>query len=507
MTVDEKAANQNKWMITIAVMSVAVIEVLDMTIVNVALPNMMGALGANIDQITWVLTSYIVSSAICMPLTGFLVSHLGRRKLLLINIIGFGASSALCGMSINLAQMVVFRTLQGIFGATLVPISQFVLRDTFPQHEQGKAMAIWGIGIMVGPILGPTLGGYITEYWNWRWIFYVNMPICILAFFMTLRYVTESERTKQFLDVFGLILMTIGVGTLQYVLDRANQEGWFQSSDILLMSLISAYCLIFFVIRGLSYKRNIINIHLFKDRNFALSTLLLTLFCSSVFGVLALQPLLMQNFLNYPVVRIGLDMGPRGLSCAIAMFTVAKIINKVDVRIILLAGVAFSVWGLYTMTQFSLDVSEYYFIISAFIQGLGMGLIFVPISTIALSTLPAISTAEGSGLFSFGRSMGSSIGVSLFSTILSRMSQSNWNRLGGHFTANNPAFQLWLHVKHLTLANPLMPQLLANDLNQQSTMIGFVDCFWLAMVLTLCMVPFILMLKPPKHIQLGAGGH
>lgn len=496
-----------KWLITIAVMSVAVIEVLDMTIVNVALPNMMGALGASSDQITWVLTSYIVSSAICMPLTGFLVTHFGRKRLLLINIIGFGISSALCGMAVNLVQIVVFRTLQGVFGATLVPMSQFILRDTFPKAEQGKAMAIWGIGIMVGPILGPTLGGYITEYSNWRWIFYVNLPICILALWMTIQYISESPRTKQFLDKFGLILMAVGIGSLQYALDRGNQENWLQSNDILITLIISAYCLVFFVIRGLKYPKNIINIRIFKDRNFTLSTLILMLFCITTFGILALQPLLMQNYLNYPVLRIGLDMGPRGISCAIAMFIVSKLIGRVDVRIILIAGVLLNVWSAYIMTQFSLDVSEYYFIITAFIQGLGMGLIFVPVSVVALSTLPATSIAEGSGLFSFGRSIGSSVGISLFSTVLSRMSQSNWNRLGGHLSAQDPALQQWLATQHLTLNSPTAMPLLADTLGRHSSMIAFVDCFWLSMVLVITSIPLILLLKPPKTIHMEVPGH
>lgn len=496
-----------KWLITIAVMSVAVIEVLDMTIVNVALPNMMGALGASSDQITWVLTSYIVSSAICMPLTGFLVTHFGRKRLLLINIIGFAISSALCGMAVNLIQIVVFRTLQGIFGATLVPMSQFILRDTFPKSEQGKAMAIWGIGIMVGPVLGPTLGGYITEYSNWRWIFYVNLPICILAVWMTIRYISESLRTKQFLDTFGLILMAVGVGSLQYALDRGNQENWFQSNDILISMLISIYCLVFFVIRGLKYPNNIINLHIFKDRNFTLSTLILMIFCITVFGILALQPLLMQNYLNYPVLRIGLDMGPRGLACAVAMFAVSKMIGRIDIRIILITGVLLNVWSAYIMTQFSLDVSEYYFIITAFIQGFGMGLIFVPVSVVALSTLPPSSIAEGSGLFSFGRSIGSSVGISLFSTVLSRMSQSNWNRLGGHLTAQSPPLQNWLAAQHLTLASPTAMPLLADTLGRHSSMIAFVDCFWLSMVLAIISIPLILLLKPPKTIQMGPPGH
>ena len=500
MTTTNAAApinNMMKWLITITVMSVAVIEVLDMTIVNVALPNMMGALGASSDQITWVLTSYIVSSAICMPLTGFLVNRFGRKRLLLINVVGFLLTSALSGMSVNLAQIVFFRTLQGIFGATLVPMSQYILRDTFPKEEQGTAMAVWGIGIMAGPVLGPTLGGYITDALNWRWIFYINIPICIIAFFMTIKFIEETPRKKEFVDWLGLALLTFGIGAMQIVLDRGNQENWFNSNFIIILSAISAYCLIFFIIRGLTYSKNIIDLKLFKDFNFSSATIMLTLYCISMFGLLTLLPIMLENLMNYPVDTTGWDMAPRGITCAISMAMMAKLINKIDVRILIAIGLCFTAAGSYMMTNFSLDISEYYVIVSGAIQGFGMGFFFVPISTIALATLPTHKTAEGSGLFSFGRSLGSSIGISLFSTILSQEAQINWNRLGGSLVPSNPALQQWLFAHHLTLSNPLSPQLLSQTLTQQSTMIAFIDCYWLGMVLVLIMLPMLCFMKKP----------
>lgn len=498
-----------RWMITISVMLVAVVEVIDMTIVNVALPNMMGALGANTDQITWVLTSYIVASAICMPLTGFLVTRLGRRRLLLINIVGFLASSMLCGMSVTLSQMVVFRALQGIFGATLVPMSQYILRDTFPPNEQGKAMAIWGIGIMAGPVLGPTIGGYITDTLNWRWIFYVNIPVCIMAFFMTLKFITETPRSKPFIDWFGLILMAVGIGSLQIFLDEGNQYNWFDSNGILILFLISVYTLAYFIIRGWSYKRNIINLHLFKDRNLKMATGLLTCYCLFIFGVLTLQPIMMQQLLNYPVLTTGLLMAPRGFASAFSMLIVAKLMGRVDLRILIIVGLLLSAAGTYVMTLFSLDISEPYIIWSGVIQGFGMGLIFVPLSTLALSTVATGHAAEGSGLFSFGRSLGSSIGISAMSTILSQESQINWNRLGGNINAANPALYQWLNAHNLSIYSPLTAQLLGAQLNAQSSMIAFVDCYWLTMLGFLVMIPFVLMLQPPqmKAFDPAALGH
>jgi DHA2 family multidrug resistance protein len=487
-----------RWMITISVMLVAVVEVIDMTIVNVALPNMMGGLGANADQITWVLTSYIVSSAICMPLTGFLVTRLGRRRLLIINIVGFLISSMLCGMAVNIEQMVFFRTLQGIFGATLVPMSQYILRDSFPREEQGKAMAIWGIGIMAGPVLGPTIGGYITYSMDWRWIFYVNIPVCALAFFMTLKFISETPRSKPYIDWLGLTLMAVGIGCLQVFLDRGNQDNWFQSNAMLILFVISIFTLTLFILRGWVYERNIINLHLFTNRNFTLATILLTIYCTGMFGMLTLQPLMMQELLNYPVITSGLVMAPRGIAGAFSMMIMSRLIGKVDLRILIFIGLVLSAAGTYMCTLFNLYISEDYIIWSGIVQGLGMGLIFVPLSTISLSTIGPTHTAEGSGLFSFGRSMGSSIGISILSTVLSQQSQVNWNRLGGHISLNNPALYQWLAAHHLTLTNPLTPQLLGMELNAQSAMVAFIDCFYLAMLGFLAMIPLSLLLRPPK---------
>ena len=498
-----------RWMITISVMLVAVLEVLDMTIVNVALPNIMGAVGANPNQITWILTSYIVSSAICMPLTGFLVTRFGRKRLLLIDIVGFLATSMLCGMSVSLPQMVFFRTLQGIFGATLVPLSQYILRDTFPPHEQGKAMAIWGVGIMAGPVLGPTIGGYITETMSWQWIFYVNVPVCIMAFFMTLKFISETPRSKPFIDWFGLVLMGIGIGAFQIFLDEGNEYNWFDSNGIVMLFLLSLYALSFFIVRGWFYPKNIINLHLFKDRNFTMATLLLTSYCMIVFGLLTLQPIMMQDLLNYPVLTTGLVMAPRGFASAFSMIAVAKLMGKVDLRSLIMTGLLLSAIGTYMMSQFSLEVSEPYLIWSGVIQGLGMGLIFVPLSTLALSTVQKVHVAEGSGLFSFGRSIGSSIGISLLSTLATQKGQINWNRLGGHISLGNPALYQWLSANQLTLTNPNTPTIMGYMLNQQASMIAYIDCYWLTFLGFLVMIPFVLLLRPPKQqgFDASALGH
>ncbi len=501
-TITDKA----KWLITIAVMLVAVMEVLDMTIVNVALPHMMGSLGANMDQITWVLTSYIVAAAIMMPLTGYLVSRLGRRRLLLINIIGFLVTSMLCGLSTSLYEIVSFRILQGVFGATLIPLSQYILRDTFPPDEQGKAMAIWGIGIMVAPVLGPTIGGYITEYLDWRWIFYVNLPVCIIALYMALKYIQETPRSKPITDWVGMFWMTLGIGSLQVFLDKGNEHNWFDSNGMLLLAVVCIVSLTTFIIRGLYYKHNIINLRLFKDRNFMSCTLMLSVFGISIFGIVAIQPLMLENLMHFPTSTTGLVMMPRGITAAIGMMFVAQMINRVDPRLFIALGIVLAAIGTYWMSLFTLDTGVNLIVITGAIQGLGMGLFFVPLSALALSTLKPKDTAEGSGLFSFGRSLGSSIGVSILGTIVTRETQVNWNYYGGKITHSSAALQKWLAAHHLTANSPMTAQLLGQELSRQATMVAFVDAYWITAISFLAMLPLVFVMQKPKSLS-AMGGH
>lgn len=489
------------WLITISVMLVAVIEVLDMTIVNVALPSMMGALGANADQITWVLTSYIVASAICMPLTGFLVTRFGRKKILLIDIVGFTLASMACGMAGNLMQIVIFRILQGLFGATLVPLSQYILRDSFPNEQQGKAMAIWGVGIMAGPVFGPTLGGYITETMNWRWIFYINIPVCIIAFIMASQVIKETATQKQKIDWLGLILMTLGVGALQLFLDQGNQYNWLESN--LIIALIATFIVStgLFILRGINKPDNIINLSLFRDRNFTAATLV-TLLCSiCIFGVIAIQPMMLENLMGYPANAAGKIMAPRGIACAISMMMIAQLIGKVDPRKLIIFGLLLCAAGSYISIGFDLVTSKKLLILSGIIHGFGMGFFFVPVSAIALSTLPPKDTAEGSGLFSFGRSIGMSIGISILGTVLTRQTQVNWNRLGGHIQDSSLGLQMWLSQHGMNFSDPMTAKILAMQVAQQANMIAFINCYWLTVIGYLLLIPLVFILEKPDLSQ------
>ncbi|CAM4375390.1 MAG: Fatty acid resistance protein FarB [Legionellaceae bacterium] len=490
-----------RWLITITIMLVTVLEVLDMTIVNVSLPNMMSSLGGNNDSITWVLTSYIVSAAIFMPLTGFLVKRFGRKRLLLINITGFLITSLLCGASLNLAEMVLFRTLQGMFGASLIPLSQFILRDTFPHEEQGKAMAIWGIGIMAGPILGPTLGGYITEMLNWRWIFYINIPACLISWFLTLKLIKETPTEKFYIDWLGMFLLGLGIGSFQLFLDRGNTEDWFESATITLFAITSVISLFYFIIRGWNKTNHIINLHLFKDRNFANACLMLLLYGIAVFSTISLNPMMLEKLLNYPTLDSGLAMAPRGIASAFAMLLVSKLINKIEPRKIIFIGLLFCTFGTYLMTQFNTLMNPQVFTTAAIIQGFGMGFFFVPLSIIALSSLPKQSTAEASGLFSFSRSIGSSIGISIMSIIVTRKTQMNWNYLGSFLNPFRQQFHLWLAQHQFTIDNPLSIAYLKQTLQQQAYMLGFINAYTATIGIYLILFPLLLVFKPSKKTK------
>jgi len=490
-----------RWLITFAVMLVAVVEVLDMTIVNVALQPMMGTLGATRDQITWVLTSYIVSAAIMMPLTGFLVDRLGRKRLLLMNIIGFMLASALCGISNTLIEIVFFRILQGVFGASLIPLSQYIMLDTFPKEERGKAMAIWGIGIMVGPILGPTLGGYITDLWNWRWIFFINIPVCILAFFMALAVIEETPIKYRPIDWPGLILMCLGVGFLQFFLDRGNTDDWFESPHIIMAAVISAISLTIFIWRGIKKPDNIINIRLFANYNLSAACLVLIMFMMGLFSIVAMQPLMMQELMGYTAKNAGLVMAPRGLSSALGMMLVARFITRYDPRLFVLVGLVISSACGFLMSGFMLSISFKLMAYVSLIQGFGIGMFFVPLSTLAFSTLKQEENAEASGLFNFARNLGTSIGISLVSTYVARSSQQNWNYLVAHLQPSNPVLQAFLQKHHWTLQQPETLHYFGVNIARQASMVAFVNAYWVVAACFLLALPLVFILKKPTVVK------
>ena len=491
-----------RWLITIAVMSATLMQVLDTTIVNVALPHMQGNLGATPDEITWVLTSYLVASAIIMPLTGYFTDRFGRKNYLLLCILGFVISSALCGAAQSMTEIVLFRLLQGIFGASLVPLSQAIMTDAFPLEARGSAMAIWGIGVMVGPVLGPTLGGYLTEISNWRWTFYINLPIGILSLLLAWYVVPDTLKKKRSMNWFALLLISVGIAATQFFLDRGNQDDWLDSLTMRAMLIAAIGGIGGFIYYSLNgHINSVFDLRVFKDRNFTLACFIMALFGLGLFGTMVILPPLLESLMGYSVLMAGLVMAPRGISGMVSMMVIGKLINRYDPRLLILIGIALSIIGTWAGTYYNLTINSFWVIWPLILQGLGTGFVFVPISTVAFSTLPYHLRAEAAGIFSLIRTIGSSIGISLIVTLLTRQTQTAWNQIGGFIQPYNPYLKSYLETLHLDIHNPLAIKILANELFRQAQMVSFIHIFAFITWSFIAILPFIFLLKNPRKQQ------
>jgi len=493
------AAKVDRVMITLAVMSSTLMQVLDTTIVNVALPHMQGELGATSDQISWVLTSYLVSSAIFMPLTGYFADVFGRKRFLLLCITGFVIASALCGISQGVGEIVVFRLLQGICGASLVPLSQAIMSDAYPPEERGKAMAIWGMGVMVGPILGPTLGGWLTEIASWRWTFYINLPVGALSLFLASQYVPETEKRPRRMDWTGFGLMVLAVASLQYMLDRGNHQDWFSAADIRLAGVLAVIGLIAFLYHSVTKGRaSVFDVHIFRDRNFGMCCLIMSLMGLGMFGGMVLQPILLESLLGYPIITTGIVMAPRGIASAITMMVVGRLVSLVEARVLVLAGLVVSAAGSYLMTFYSNDITTHWLVWPAVLQGIGMGLIFIPISTVAYATMDRTRMAEAAGIYSLVRTIGSAIGISIVTTVMTHQTQVIWNELGGHITAFHGPLATYLGHLHMQPTDPRGLAIVARQVGMQAQMGAMLDVFKLITWSYVFMLPLLFLLKKPK---------
>ncbi len=395
-------------LITVSIMLATVMQALDTTIANVALPHIQGSLSAAADQITWVLTSYIVAAAIATPLSGWLADRYGRKRVFLISVAGFTVASALCGMADSLGEIVLFRLAQGLCGAALVPLSQAVLLDINPVEKHGSAMAVWGMGIMVGPILGPALGGWLTDNFSWRWVFYINLPVGILAFLGIATFVHEHRRADHSpFDLFGFATLSLWVGALQMLLDRGELKGWFGSPEIWAEAILTGLGLYLFVVHTATARSiTFLNPALLKDRNFVAGTIFIFFVGAILYATLALLPPMLEELFGYPVTLTGLVTAPRGIGTMVAMVLVGKLIGKVDVRLILLFGLALAAVSLWQMAHFSLLMGMQPVIVSGLIQGFGLGFLFVPLSTVSFATLARHLRTEGTAIFSLMRNIG-----------------------------------------------------------------------------------------------------
>jgi DHA2 family multidrug resistance protein len=492
----------HRWLISISIMLATIMQVLDTTIANVALPNMVGDLSASQDTINWVLTSYIVAAAIMTPVTGWLSDRVGRRELFLISIVGFTVSSMLCGISWSLESMVGFRILQGLFGAAIVPLSQTFLLDINPKENHGQAMAIWGAGIMVGPIIGPTLGGWLTETANWRWVFFINVPVGLIAFLGCAAYLPRAARRLRGFDFFGFAMLSLGVGALQLMLDRGAEVDWFSAAEIWIELGLAITGFWVFSVHLFTAKNPFIDPHIFTDRNFVTGLVFIFVIGIILLASLALLPPMLARLFNHSTILTGLVMAPRGVGTMISMILVGRLVRIVDARVLVVTGLLLAAWSLHMMTGFTPQMNDRLIILSGVVQGLGLGLVFVPLSTVAFATLEPRFRTDAASLFSLVRNIGSSIGISIVTVLLTRNTQINHAELSAAMTPFNP--NLVSGLPAAAQGNPAALSQLDNLVNQQSLMIAYVDDFKLMMIVTLCAIPLALLLRKPKAPPAGA---
>ena len=501
---DEKekpSASLNMLAITFAVMASIIMNVLDTTIVNVALPHMQGGLRANVDQATWILTSYMLAMVIITPMTGLLVERFGQRQLMIGSVTGFIICSALAGQSHSIVEMVIWRFLQGALGASMVPVGQAILVSSYPPERRGVAMATLGMGIMLGPILGPILGGYITDDMSWRWCFYVNVPVGLVALILLIRHVPHGGQSAhpRPIDWLGFFSMAIGLGALQSMLSLGNEDNWFSSRVIVTLTVLAAAFTLLFVLRSLDRPNPVVNLRLLKNEALALGSIGIGLFGLALYGVMVILPIFLQEHMGYEAQTSGLVMAPQGLGAMVSMWLAGRLLNRhANPRILALTGIALGAIGSWLTLSYNLSVSPGWIIWPGVIRGLGLGLISIPIFTIAFSTLTRQETAEGSGLFNLMRNLGGSVGIALISTIITEYTQTGWNQIGGHITPYDPAIQTFLHATGLVPA-PRTWAILGAVLGQQAAMRGILDALVFVFWSFLGMIPIVLFMPAAKQ--------
>ena len=484
-----------RFLITVTVMLGSSMQAIDNTIANVALPHIQGSLSATQDQMTWVLTSYIVVSAIMTPLSGWLSMQIGRRRVLLASLIGFTIASACCGFAQSLPEIVISRVLQGISGAALVPLSQAVLLDINPPEKHGRAMAVWAMAVTVGPILGPALGGWLTENHNWRWVFYINVPIGILSILGTMAFVSETPPRKSRFDFMGFVTLSLAIGLFQMMLDRGQLKDWFSSTEIWVTAVIGAVSLYLFIVHLLTTRRApFINTAIFKDRNFMAASCFMFMIGVVLYATLALLPPLLQDLMGYPVILTGIVTAPRGIGSLVSLVVVQWILQKgASPRLVVCLGCGISAVALWQMTGFYMQMNMPIILWSGLLQGLGSGMLYVPLAALAFATLHPSLRNEGAAMFSLIRNIGSSVGISFVSTMLTRNTQLMHARLGENITP-------YLNPLHAATGSTPQSLAAANKLvTDQASMIAYINDFKMMMILTLCTLPVVVLLRTAKR--------
>lgn len=497
----------NKWIVAITVMLPTLIEIVDTSVVNVSLDHIRGSLSAGIDESTWTITSYLVSNAIIIPMTAWLSRLFGRKRYLIFSISLFTFSSFMCGSAWNLQSLVFFRVLQGTGGGALQPISQAILLETFPPHQHGMAMAIFGIGIMFGPIIGPLLGGWITDNWSWRWIFYINVPIGIISILMTMLFIVDPPymtRMKMKIDYWGLFFLAVGLGCLQVVLDKGQREDWFSSHFIIWLSFISVSSLILFVMVEFFTENPVVNLRTFRSLSFTSGNLIMFFAFFNLFGSIVLLPIFLQTLMGYTSFLAGLALGPGGIATMIAMPIAGNLINRINPKAILAFGIAVAAYSVHLMAQFNLSADFNTVFWPRVVLGLGMGFLFIPLTTTTMSGIRKEEMGNATAIFNLLRNLGGSFGVAFVTTMLARRAQFHQFRLVDHLTPFDRNLQIAVPrisqiLQDRGFVSPLPDQgtlgMIYNRLLQQASMLSFNDVFHILSVMMVLVLPLVLLMK------------
>jgi DHA2 family multidrug resistance protein len=503
------AREVNPWIVAIAVMTATFMEILDTTVVNVSLPHIAGNLSATIDESTWALTSYLVANAIVLPLTGWLANHFGRKRLLMTSVATFTASSFLCGLAPNLPFLVLFRVIQGFTGGALQPISQAVLLEAFPPEQRGRGMGFWGLGIVVAPILGPVLGGWLTDSYSWRWVFYINIPVGILSLVLIQLYVFDPPyitRRSGRIDYWGIGLLAVGVGALQILLDKGQEDDWFASHFMTTLVIVSMVMLVAFVLWELRTEHPVVDLRVLKVRTYSVGVFLMTVLGFVLYGSLVLLPLLLQTVLGYPSLQAGIALAPRGMGAFLAMPLVGALVGRVDSRKLLALGLMLGAFTLYWLGSFNLNIGYWNIFWPQFLQGIGLGLLFVPLTTITMDPIPREAMGNATSIFNLMRNIGGSLGIAGATTLLVRREQLHTNLLGAHVDPYSPQAQSMLEGLRsmfmargadLVTATERARAAMFGMVQRQAAMLSFTDVFRLLALLFLAMVPLVLLMRSP----------
>jgi DHA2 family multidrug resistance protein len=493
----------SRGLVAFTVMLPTLIEIIDTSVVNVSLNHIRGSLSAGIDEATWTITAYLVSNAIVIPMAGWLARLVGRKNYQIASIALFTTSSFMCGSAWSLQSLVFFRVLQGIGGGGLVPISQSILLESFPREKHGQAMAIFGMGAMLGPIVGPLLGGFITDNWSWRWIFYINIPIGILSIIMNIIVIQDPpymKRQKMKIDTWGLLFLSVGLGSLQFVLDKGESDDWFESNLIIAVAIVAAVSLVFLIVNEYFAEHPIVNLRVFKDRTFTSGATVMFFVFLNLFGSIVLLPIFLQSIMGYTSYYAGLVLGPGGIATMFAMPIAGKLVSKVNPKRILVVGISICALSTYMMSRFNLTTDFWTFVWPRVILGLGMGFTFIPLTTMTLSHIPRENMTDATSLYNLLRNLGGSVGIAFTTTMLSRRAQFHQSRLVEHLSPLDPVYKIFHDRIASFLGSQGLPPsgadgVMYGELVRQSTTLAFTDAFLTICFLILCVLPLVFIMQ------------